>query len=101
MPSSGDAAELEELFIEAKHYQLDDLQKQLTHCTFALQALSFLRGSGSGGNTNPFTGLKDIIQTIRTTTLMVVGTGTTIGGINWATSFSETKNTILLSLFGG
>ncbi|OEU06368.1 hypothetical protein FRACYDRAFT_254813 [Fragilariopsis cylindrus CCMP1102] len=100
LPSGGDAAELEELFIEAKHYQLDDLQKQLRHCTFALQAISFLRGSGSGNN-NPFNGLKEIIQTIRTTTLMLVGTGTTIGGINWATSFSETKNTILLSLFGG
>ncbi|OEU09702.1 hypothetical protein FRACYDRAFT_247959 [Fragilariopsis cylindrus CCMP1102] len=100
LPSGGDATELEELFIEAKHYQLDDLQKQLSHCTLALQAISFLRGGGSGNN-NPFNGLKEIIQNARNTTLMVVGTGTTIGGINWATSFSETKNTILMSLFGG
>jgi hypothetical protein len=104
LPSGGgDAAELEELFIEAKYYQLNDLQKQLTHCSLAVQAMSFL-GVGSNNknkNNNPFNEVKDMIQNIRNATIMVVGTGTTIGGINWATSLSDTKDSVMSLFFGG
>lgn len=75
LPKDADATELEDLYLEATYYQLEDLQSQLQHGTMTVWALNFFNGEGSI-RTNPFERAKEMIKITRNTSIVFAGMGT-------------------------
>lgn len=71
-----DECVLEQLYVEAVHFELTELQHQLCHTSFIVTIMSVL-----GGGRNPFQTANETIKMFRNTALTLVGTGSIIGGV--------------------
>ncbi len=97
LPKDADATMLEDLYMEATYYQLEDLQNQLQHGTMAVWALNLFSGDGSI-RTNPFERAQEFIKITRNTSIVVAGMGT--GAWTFLTDSTNSVTNAALSLVG-
>jgi hypothetical protein len=71
-----DEGALEELYVEAVHFELTELQHQLCRTSFMVNLMSAL-----GGGRNPFQTANEAMKVFRNTVLTLVGTGGIVGGV--------------------
>ena len=69
-----DPTYLQDLYLEATYYELDELKIQLDHATFVVRAFAFLNGGPS--SINPFERTKQVVATLRNTSVALAGLGT-------------------------
>lgn len=91
-----DPSYLEDLYLEATYYELDELKVQLDHTTFVVRAFQFL--SGGSSSVNPFERTKQVVATLRTTSLAVAGLGT--GAVAVMSDAANSATTMALSVLG-
>ncbi len=93
IPKNADLSDLEDLYLEATYYQLNDLQIQLAHGTFMVRAWNVLNGSTTSTSTttmiNPFERTKEFVTTLRNVSLTLGGMGTA----TWA-YLADTTNSV-------
>lgn len=64
-----DQGQLQDLYVEAVHYNLTDLQDQLCHTSFMVTVMSWFGGG------NPFQGANEALKAVRRSLFAVAGTG--------------------------
>ena len=96
IPKDADPADLEDLYLEATYYQLEDLKTQLAHGTFVLRASQVLGGTTT--ITNPFERTKELVKTLRNASVAVAGMGT--GAAAYLTDTTNSVTTMALSFVG-
>lgn len=91
-----DPSYLEDLYLEATYYELDELKVQLDHTTFVVRAFQFI--SGGSSSINPFERTKQVVATLRTTSLAVAGLGT--GAVAFMSDAANSATTMAMSFLG-
>lgn len=74
LPPDADVSYLQDLYLEATYYELEDLKIQLDHATFVVRAFQFINGGPSG--INPFERTKEVVTATRNAFLTAAGVGT-------------------------
>ena len=91
-----DPTYLQDLYLEATYYELDELKIQLDHATFVVRAFRFLNGGPS--SINPFERTKQVVSTLRTTSVAMAGLGT--GAFAFMNDAASQATTLVTSFLG-
>jgi hypothetical protein len=68
---------LEDLYVEAQHYKMEDLQYHLCSTGIMTRVFSFF----GGGGTNPFEAASNFVKQARRSAITLLGTGSIIGAM--------------------
>ena len=72
-----DRASRQDLFMEARYFQIYEIQDVLCHYDIYTRLASFV----GGGSANPFTAASELMKTLRRMLLATGGTGMVVGGV--------------------
>ena len=87
-----DKAKMRDLYVEARYFQISELEKVLCGRSLYLQLASFVSGSG---NSNPFQEATQVLNTLRRALLATGGVGIFVGRDNIGDVWNDAKSFLL------
>ena len=88
-----DTAKMRDLYVEARHFQIEELEKVLCGRSVYLQLASLV--SGSGGNSNPFQAASQVISNVRRALFATGGIGIFMGRDNIGDMWNDAVDLML------